>query len=80
VPQGRLYFAQGAEDINIMYILEKYNSGFYIDIGSNEPVNYSNTFKLYLQGWNGILVDGNKALIDKAKKIRRQDICIHGIV
>src|SRR5688500_16482591 len=66
--QVRYYFAQEGEDIKILYLLQKYNNGFYLDIGANHPITNSNTFKLYLMGWNGILVDGNKHLIDKAKK------------
>jgi FkbM family methyltransferase len=74
------YFAQWGEDITSTYLLGKSQTGFYIDIGSNDPVHYSNTFKLYLQGWKGILVDGNNKLIEKTKKIRKKDIAVHGIV
>jgi FkbM family methyltransferase len=77
---GSYYFSQGGEDIASMYLLDKYRDGFYIDIGANDPVHYSNTFKLYLQGWTGVLVDGNDKLIEKAKRIRRKDISVHGIV
>jgi FkbM family methyltransferase len=80
IPQAKFFFAQGAEDILIMDILGKYNKGFYIDIGSNNPISNSNTFRLYLQGWNGILVDGNKQLIKESTKIRRKDICINALV
>ena len=48
--QVRYFFAQGGEDIYIMHLLDRYKDGFYIDIGSNDPITYSNTFKLYLQG------------------------------
>ncbi len=79
-PSGRYFFSQHGEDINIMYLLQQFSEGFYIEIGSNEPIHYSNTFKLYLQGWKGILVDGNRDLIEKSIKIRKKDICVHGVV
>ena len=77
---GRFFFSQHGEDINAMYLVHKFSEGFYIDIGSNEPISYSNTFKLYVQGWKGILVDGNKGLIEKSKRIRKKDTCVHAIV
>ena len=78
--EARFFFAQGGEDIHILYLLNDQQSGFYLDIGSNDPIQYSNTFKLYLAGWNGLLVDGNPSLINKAKNIRKKDICIHALV
>lgn len=50
--------------------------GFYIDVGANDPIKYSNTLGLYLRGWNGINIDampGSKAKFDK---IRPRDINI----
>jgi FkbM family methyltransferase len=79
-PGAKYFFSQAGEDVKILYLLQKYNSGFYIDIGSNDPILNSNTFKLYLMGWNGLLVDGNSQLINKAKKIRKKDICINTLV
>lgn len=80
MPHGKFFFAQGGEDIHILYLLGKATGGYYIDIGCNDPVDNSNTFKLYLQDWDGILVDGNPVLIEKARKIRKKDTCIHALV
>lgn len=80
LPKARISFAQGGEDINVLYMLDDKRDGFYLDIGSNDPIESSNTFKLYLVGWHGILVDGNPMLIDKAKKIRKMDTCVHALV
>ena len=68
-------FSQGAEDIILGY-LPLSGTGTYVDVGCNEPVRFSNTFNLYLQGWRGINIDANSELINKCKKIRKRDISI----
>jgi FkbM family methyltransferase len=80
LPASRFFFAQGGEDIHILYLLDNKPDGFYLDIGANQPIRYSNTFKLYLTGWTGILVDANPHLIKKAAEIRKKDICVHALV
>ena len=73
-------FSHTGEDLHIISLLKNKNKGFYIDVGSNHPIQNSNTYKLYLLGWTGILVDGNKELISKSRKVRKKDICINAIV
>lgn len=68
-------FSQGAEDIILSYF-QLPGPGTYVDVGCNEPVRFSNTFNLYLQGWRGINIDANKDLINECKKIRKKDISI----
>lgn len=73
-------YSQFGEDM----ILENYfrgrKNGFYIDIGANRPIQGSNTFKLYLNGWKGINVDGNQQLINAFHKVRKRDISLCEIV
>ncbi len=77
-------FAEGAEDILLSYLLFKTNdsspaigtSGTYVDVGCNEPIRYSNTFNLYLNGWRGINIDANRDLISKCQRIRKDDVSI----
>jgi FkbM family methyltransferase len=80
LPTARFYFAQGGEDIHILYLLDNKPDGFYLDIGANQPIRFSNTFKLYLTGWTGVLVDANPHLIKKAAEIRKKDACVHALV
>jgi FkbM family methyltransferase len=76
-----LSYSQCGEDLALKTIFGKNRrSGFYIDIGCNNPIQKSNTFKLYLKGWTGICVDGNGSLINQFKKIRKRDICLEAIV
>jgi FkbM family methyltransferase len=76
-----LSYSVAGEDILIRNLFGKNRrQGLYIDIGCNMPIQFSNTFKLYLKGWDGICVDGNANMIDKFRKIRKRDICLQEIV
>lgn len=79
-PDSRVYYSQGGEDVHILTLLGDKANGFYLDIGCNDPIHYSNTFKMYTLGWTGILVDGNPKLIRKARKVRKKDICVNALV
>jgi FkbM family methyltransferase len=68
-------YSQGAEDLILSYF-QLATPGIYVDVGCNEPIRFSNTFGLYLQGWRGVIIDANSSLIDKCKKIRKKDISI----
>lgn len=69
------------EDLVLKTIFGKNKrNGFYVDIGCNNPIQKSNTSKLYLKGWSGICADGNGALIKKFRRIRKRDICLQAIV
>ena len=73
------FYSQFGEDA----ILEKYlkeDKGFYLDIGSGDPVRGSNTYFLYKKGWKGILIDPLTRNIFSSKVIRRKDKIIQGLV
>lgn len=75
--QAKISYSQFGEDINIDTLVNKNDNsknGFYIDVGCNNPIKLSNTFNLYLKGWNGIVIDANKDLIQYYKKVRKNDI------
>jgi FkbM family methyltransferase len=76
-----LSHSMSGEDLFLKALFGKNKrSGFYVDIGCNNPIQKSNTSKLYIKGWTGICVDGNAALIKKFQRIRKRDICLHAIV
>ena len=73
------FYSQFGEDA----ILKKYlkeDKGFYLDIGSGDPVRGSNTYFLYKKGWKGILIDPLTRNIFSSKVIRRKDKIIQGLV
>ena len=76
--ESNKFYSQNGEDS----ILEKYlqeKKGFYLDIGSGDPVRGSNTFFLYKKGWSGILIDPLTRNIFSSKILRRKDKIIQGI-
>jgi FkbM family methyltransferase len=76
-----LSYSQCGEDLIIKTIFGKERrQGLYVDIGCNNPIQKSNTFKLYLKGWDGICADGNAELMKKFKKLRKRDTCLTAIV
>ena len=79
-PHAISSYSQFGEDRIIEAFFGSQAKGVYIDIGCNDPVSYSNTYKLYLKGWNGICVDPNPELIRKHKAIRPRDIAIQKVV
>lgn len=48
--------------------------GFFVDVGCNDPVRGSNTFRLYKKGWRGIAIDANCALVEQHRKLRKRDV------
>jgi hypothetical protein len=52
-------YAYDGADLIIESIMRDVKNGFYIDLGSNHPIEHNNTYKLYQSGWTGIAVDGN---------------------
>ena len=60
-------FSQYGEDV-LLHSLVPQQRGFYVDVGAYHPWRSSNTYRLYLRGWNGITVEPN---IDTAALFRR---------
>ena len=60
IPFATTPCAQFAEDLLIERLLG-FRTGFYVDVGCHHPIELSNTYLLYLQGWHGLAIDANAA-------------------
>lgn len=63
-----LTYSQEGEDCLLHRIYVNQMTGFYVDIGAHHPQLFSNTYRFYLRGWQGINIDplpGSKLLFDK---------------
>jgi FkbM family methyltransferase len=69
--------SQYFEDIFLDAIFRGKKSGFYIDIGANDPDELSNTKRFYLRGWRGINVEPNRLLFEKFLDARKEDVNIN---
>jgi FkbM family methyltransferase len=79
-PHSKCSYSQYGEDIIIAKYLWPTQTGFYVDVGCHHPIFMSNTLSLYSRGWHGVVVDGNRELIDLFRRVRPKDIAICAIV
>ncbi len=49
----------------------------YLDVGANEPIEFSNTYLFYRHGSRGVCVEANPVLCDKLRRTRRRDRCVN---
>ena len=75
----RRSYSQSGEDIIISDLFDRLQikNPNYLDIGANEPVALSNTYRLYTKGSYGVCVEPNPALYKKILRKRKRDICIN---
>lgn len=67
-------YAQNFEDVMLWRALNHIESGFYIDVGANDPVIDSVTKAFYDKGWTGINIEPLERHIAELKIDRPKDI------
>lgn len=65
--------ATNCEDLMVSFYTGK-EKGFYVDIGALDPVKYSNTYLLYMEGWRGINIEPRKDCMERFLRYRQDDI------
>ena len=67
-------FSSAGEDMILRHLIgaEKRN-GFYVDVGAFHPINSSNTYYFYLNGWRGINIDACPGSMAEFNKVRPRD-------
>jgi FkbM family methyltransferase len=61
------------EDILLNRLLKTTSSGTYVDVGANHPIDGSNTYRLYTQGWTGLAIDPNPKFAAPFRRHRPRD-------
>ena len=61
-------------DLVINRIFRGKKKGYYIDLGCNHPIKYSNTYLLHQRGWQGINIDADKESIIQFNRFRKNDV------
>ena len=69
-------YSQSGEDLVIRPFLPK-ERGMYVDVGCYHPMLYSNTYRLYREGWHGIVIDLNPALRQLFRFFRPRDTFVN---
>ena len=66
-------YAQNFEDVMLWRALQHVGTGFYVDIGANDPVVDSVTRWFYEQGWSGINIEPVTHWFNKLSQDRPRD-------
>jgi FkbM family methyltransferase len=76
---GRNSFSQAGEDMVIDFLLQtiKKTVPSYLELGVYDPRNGSNTYKFYVRGAKGVLVEADSTLIADIKNQRPNDKVLH---
>lgn len=69
-------YSQEGEDMLLDRFLEDRPVGFYVDVGAHHPKRFSNTYRLYCQGWRGLNINANPGSMTLFQKLRPRDINI----
>ncbi len=70
-------FSHSGEDRLILKLFGYRTSGTYVDVGCYHPVNYSNTYLLYLMGWSGVVIDADDTFLHSYREVRPKDKVVH---
>jgi FkbM family methyltransferase len=69
-----MFYAQNFEDAYLWRCFGKREHGFFIDVGAEQPVIDSVTYKLYLNGWRGINIEPQPEYFKQLENMRPEDI------
>ena len=58
---------------SLPFIKHKLRPGYYVDVGAFSPIQFSNTYWFYTQGWRGINIDATPGSMKSFKASRKRD-------
>ncbi len=67
------YYSQFYEDYILAYVFQDYQTGFYVDVGANDPNKDNITRYFYERGWRGVNIEPNVEEFKKMVKARPLD-------
>lgn len=71
------FYSQHGEDFLVNQIFNQKKTGFYVEIGCLDGIEFSNTIFFEKKGWNGICVEAHNDFIDTLKKNRPAANVVH---
>jgi hypothetical protein len=72
-----MYLGQANQDKFVLNVLKEKSFGYYLEIGSNDPININNTYLLETKyNWKGIMVEYNASYLPSYQESRRNSIHI----
>jgi FkbM family methyltransferase len=76
----RRTFSKCGEDAILRYLFKLKEIGFYVDVGAYHPINVSNTYVFYRDGWRGINIDARPGSMNEFNKERPRDINVEAAI
>lgn len=73
-------YAQNFEDVILWRVLKDVSSGFYIDVGANDPVIDSVSYAFYQRGWRGIHIEPIPVYAEKIRAAPPDETVIEAAV
>jgi hypothetical protein len=71
------YIGQAQQDKFVLKILKEKKDGYFLEIGSNDPVNINNTYVLEKNyNWKGIMVEYDASFLSSYKKHRPKSVYV----
>ena len=76
----RLSYAQRLEDYHLERVFGDRGRGTYIDVGAGHPIADNVSYWFYLKGWNGLVIEPQRDLLQLYPHIRPRDIAVQALV
>ena len=73
-------FSQSDEENVLLKVFNNKKTGFYVDVGCHHPMRFSNTAKLYKNGWSGINIDADSSNMRLFRLFRKRDKNINALI
>jgi|TARA_B110000914_G_C15461816_1_gene446265 FkbM family methyltransferase len=73
-------YSFGGVDLIVNYFFKNKKKGFYLDVGSQHPIENNNTYLLYKKGWNGLNIDLDKKNIELFNVARKKDLNVQAAI
>ena len=72
-----MYLGQAQQDKFVLHVLKEKRNGFFLEIGSNDPININNSYLLETKyDWRGIMIEYNASFLHLYKTHRPNSIHI----
>src|SRR5438477_7725063 len=75
-----LSYSQNLEDYHLSLAFAGQTTGTYIDVGAGHPIADNVSFWFYERGWQGIVVEPQRSLIELYARVRPRDSRVCGLV
>ena len=72
-----VYYSQHGEDFLLNKIFENKKTGYYVEIGCLDGIEFSNTYFFEKMGWEGACVEAHNDFIDKLRENRPRARVVH---